>query len=157
PRNLLREIGFFIAGLAGTDKTDGIRPVARTISHCSFQCFDNVDQRTCHGFRHGSERSGIGLHAFFEQGIAWAYGHTMAAAHTAGTIDRMATVPQHPGKLLAEVDAERLIHLHILTGLHAASAQDALVRVVAVERVTFVFIVGAAPILVALYRNVHVR
>ena len=39
------------------------------------------------------------------------------------------------------IDGESLIHLHVLAGFHAASAQYALIRIVAVEGVTHILLV----------------
>src|SRR6185312_850338 len=55
------------------------------------------------------------------------------------------------------VDAQRLVHLDVLAGLDTAPAEDALVRIIRVERTRVVLRIGLAPEGIPLNRDLHVR
>src|SRR3569623_1352275 len=59
----------------------------------------------------------------------------LQAAHAERTRDWLSAVPQYARMLHRPVDAQGLVDLHVLAGLHAASAEDALMRIVGIERV----------------------
>ena len=91
--------------------------------------------------RKRGEKARVAEHRFFHQRIARADGHAMAAGDAARFADRRAAVPQHARMLVFPVDRERLVDLHVLARLDAAAAQNALVGVVAVERIGVVDLV----------------
>src|SRR5438270_4276082 len=59
----------------------------------------------------------------------------MAAWHAARLSDRPAAVPEHARIRIFPVDRKSFIDLYVLTGFHAAPAQNALVRIVTIERI----------------------
>src|SRR5579875_375459 len=96
-------------------------------------------------------------HALFHQSIARAHGDAMAAAHTAGAVNLLAAVPHHARHLALPADGQRLVHLHVLAGLHAAPAQDALAGVVAIEWVGVILLVALGAELARLVLHIQLR
>ncbi len=74
-------------------------------------------------------------HTLFHQRIAGANGDAVAAADAAGALDLLAAIPHHARHVAVPGDGQRFVHLHILAGLHAAPAKDALVGIVAIKRI----------------------
>ena len=81
-------------------------------------------------------------HGFFHERIARADRDAVAAGDAARFADGRAAIPQHAGMRIFPVDGQRLVDLQVLAGLHAAAAQNALVGIVAVERIAVVDFVG---------------
>ena len=99
---------------------------------------DEVDHAIEELAGHGRHVPGIPDHRLFHQRIARADGNAVPARHAARVADRLSAVPQHARELVLPADGKRLVHLHVLARLDASAAKDALVRVVAVERIRFV-------------------
>ena len=87
------------------------------------------------GFGSAGEKAGMAEHRFFHQRVARADRDAMAARDAARFADRRAAVPQHARMRVFPADRKRLVHLHILTRLDAPPAENALVRIVAIERI----------------------
>ncbi|CCJ89733.1 FIG00554473: hypothetical protein [Cronobacter turicensis 564] len=121
-----------------------------------FDGFHQVYHRALERLLHAGKRPGVRLHGFLKQRVAGANGDAMPATHAAGAGDGVAAVPQHARVRHGVIDAQRLVDFNVLTRLHAAPAQNALIRVVGVKRVGVVFHVGFALIFVALNRDMHV-
>src|SRR3954471_23511751 len=62
----------------------------------------------------------------------------MAARHATRFLNRRAAIPQHPRVRILPVDRECFVDLNVLTCLDASPAENALVRVVAVEGIRLV-------------------
>src|SRR5712692_6201820 len=80
-------------------------------------------------------------HRRLHQGVAGADGHAVAAGHTTGFANSRAPVPQNPRMRILPADGESLVYLQILAGLDAATAQNTLVGIVAVEGIGVVYLV----------------
>src|ERR1700692_2562495 len=65
----------------------------------------------------------------------------MAARHTARLPYGRAPVPKHAGIRIFPIDGKRFIDLNVLTSLYAAAAENALIRIVAVERIRVINLV----------------
>jgi len=120
------------------------------------QRFDEVDHRALGVGLDRGERAGIRLQRALQQRIARAYSDAVAAGDAARLADRFAGIPQHARVRAVVVDAQRFVDFDVLARLHAAAAQDALIRVVGVERIGFVFVVWFSREFVALDGDVHV-
>src|SRR5580692_4032908 len=83
-------------------------------------------------------------HAFFHQGVAGAHGDAVPAGDARRAGDLFTAVPQDSEMFRLPVDAESLVHLHVLASLDTTSAENALVRIVAVERIGMILLVGFA-------------
>ena len=88
--------------------------------------------------------AGVAEHAFFHERVAGAHGDAVAAGDAGGAGDLLAAIPEHAGMFRLPVDGEGLVDLHVLAGLDAAAAEDALVGIVAVEGIGMVLLVGLA-------------
>ena len=104
-----------------------------------FYYFDHVVERLG---RQAGEVSGMAEHAFFHEGIAGADGDAVAAGDAGGAGDLLAAVPEDAGMVGLPVDGEGFVDLHVLAGLDAAAAEDALVGIVTIEGVGVVLLVG---------------
>ena len=65
----------------------------------------------------------------------------MAAGDATRFADRRAAVPQNARMRILPVDRKRFVHLHVLAGFDAAAAENALVGIVAIERIGVVDLV----------------
>src|SRR5882724_13290571 len=81
-------------------------------------------------------------HGFFHQRIAGTDGDAVAARNAARLSNGGASVPQHTGIWVFPVDGKRFVDLDILTSLYAAAAQNALIGIVAIERIRVIDFVG---------------
>src|SRR5262249_60729503 len=84
-------------------------------------------------------------HGRLHERVAGAAGHAVPAGDAARLADRRAAVPEHAWMRILPPDAQRLVHLHVLTRLDATTAEDALARVVAIERIRMVDRIGHRP------------
>ncbi len=142
-----RVAGFAHGGFGLRDLQNG------PVTHLRLDRFHQVDQLLERLRGPAGHIAGLPDHGFFHQRIARAYRDAVAAADARGARDGVPAIPLHARVLAFPVDRQRFIHLVVLAGLHAAPAQDALVRVVAVERVGLIFLVGlrAIRVLLVLY------
>jgi hypothetical protein len=62
----------------------------------------------------------------------------MAAGYAARLTDSRAAVPQHPRMRVFPINRKRFINLEVLARLDAATAENALIGVVAIERICIV-------------------
>src|SRR5882724_5721531 len=81
-------------------------------------------------------------HGFFHQRIAGTDGDAVAARNAARLSNGGASVPQHTGIWVFPVDGKRFVDLDVLTSLYAAAAQNALIGIVAIERIRVIDFVG---------------
>src|SRR5882724_2904067 len=65
----------------------------------------------------------------------------MTAGHAARLTDGLPAIPQNPRMRIFPTDREGLVDFDILAGLHATSAENALVRIVSVKWVRVVHFV----------------
>jgi hypothetical protein len=80
-------------------------------------------------------------HGFFHQRIARTNGYAMAARDAARLSNGGSPVPKHAGIWIFPVDRERFIDFDVLTCLHAPATEDALIGIVAVERIRVIDLV----------------
>ena len=80
-------------------------------------------------------------HGFLHQRVAGANGDAMAAGDAARFADRRAAIPEHARVRVFPADGERFVDFQVLAGFHAAAAKDALVGIVAIERIAVVDLV----------------
>ena len=80
-------------------------------------------------------------HGFFHQRIAGADRDAVAARNAARFSNGGSAIPEHSRIRIFPVDGERFIDLDVLTCLYAAATQNALVGIVAVERVRVIDLV----------------
>ena len=83
-------------------------------------------------------------HAFFHERVAGADGDAVAAGDAGGAGNLLAAIPEDAGMFRLPVDGEGLVDLHVLAGLDAAAAENALVGIVAVEGIGVILLVGLA-------------
>ena len=104
----------------------------------SLDDIDHVVQRVC---RSVGQVSRLPEHRFLHQRIARTHRDAVAARNTARTLNLCAAIPKHPRMVALPIDRQRLIHLHVLARLHTTPAQDALVRVIPIERIRHVLLI----------------
>ena len=80
-------------------------------------------------------------HTFFHKSIAGTNRDAMAARNAARLSDGGPAVPEHTGIGVFPVDGERFVNLDVLTCLDAPAAENALVGVVAIERICVIDLV----------------
>jgi hypothetical protein len=100
-----------------------------------FNALDYVDHAGEGRFPNRRKKTGMTQHGFFHQRIARTDGDTVAARYTARFTNGRATVPQYTRVWIFPINGKRFIHLDVLAGLNAAATQDALIRIVPVERI----------------------
>ena len=105
----------------------------RAVAHLRLDALDDVDHAVQRRLGQRGEVAGLAEHRFFHERIARADRDAVAAGDAARFADGRAAIPQHARMLVFPVDAERLVHLQVLAGLHAAAAENALVGIVAIE------------------------
>ena len=81
-------------------------------------------------------------HRFFHQGIAGTDRYAMAAGNAARFADGRAAIPQDSRIRVLPADGQSFVDLEILTSFDTTAAQNALVGIVAIERVGAVDFVG---------------
>src|SRR3989442_10062878 len=81
-------------------------------------------------------------HRFLHESVAWTNRHAMAAGNAARLPDRRSAIPQDSRMGILPADRQSFVDLEILTGFDAAAAQNALVWIIAVERVGVIDFVG---------------
>jgi hypothetical protein len=74
-------------------------------------------------------------HGFFHEGVARTDCHAVAAGNTARFADLRAAVPKNAWIWILPADGQGFVDLDILAGFDAAAAQNALIGIVAVERI----------------------
>src|SRR5229473_75694 len=79
---------------------------------------------------------------FFHESVAGTDRHAVAAGDAARFADARAAIPQNPRMGILPADGQSFVDLEILTSFDTTSAQNALVGIVAVERVGAVDFVG---------------
>ena len=77
----------------------------------------------------------VAEHGRLHQRVAGTHRHAVAARDAARLADRGATVPEHARVGVFPADRQGLVHLYVLARLDAAPAENALARVVAIERI----------------------
>ncbi len=87
------------------------------------------------------EVAGLAEHGFFHEGVARTDGDAVAAGDATGAVDFFPAVPEDAGMGALPIDGEGLVDLDVLAGFDAATAEDALVGVVAIEGVGHVLLV----------------
>src|SRR5207244_9817154 len=80
-------------------------------------------------------------HRFFHQCIARANGYAMPARNATGFPNRRTAIPQHARIWILPVNRKSFVDLDVLTSLHTAAAENALIGIVAVERIRVVDLV----------------
>src|SRR5712692_11159403 len=74
-------------------------------------------------------------HGFLHQRIARADGDTVAARNAARLSNGGPAVPEHAWIRIFPVDGKRFVDLDVLTSLYTAATQNALIGIVAIERI----------------------
>ena len=114
----------------------------RSIARLRFNALDHVDHAGERGFPEGGEKARMTQHRFFHQRIAGTDGNAVAARNAARLADGRASVPEHTRIRIFPVDGQRFIDLDVLAGLYAAATENALIGIVAVERIGVIDLVG---------------
>jgi hypothetical protein len=114
----------------------------RSVAGLRLNALDHVDHAVERRFRQAGDEAGVTEHGFFHQRIAGTDRHAVAARNAARFADGRAAVPQHARVRILPVDGQRFVDLDVLAGLHAAAAENALVGIVAVERIGVIDFVG---------------
>src|SRR6266853_1785831 len=81
-------------------------------------------------------------HRFFHESVAGTDRHAVAAGDATRFADTRAAIPQNPRMGILPADGQSFVDLEILTSFDATAAQNALVGIVAIERVGAVDFVG---------------
>jgi len=81
-------------------------------------------------------------HGFFHQRIARANGYAMPARNAAGFPNRRTAIPQHARIGIFPINRKSFVDLDVLTSLHTTAAENALIGIVAIERIRVVDLVG---------------
>src|ERR1700675_2728154 len=110
----------------------------RTVSSLRFDALDHVDHGVQRSLGNAREKSGVPEHGLFHERIARTDRDAVAAGDATGLADGRTAVPKNTRMRIVPVDGKRLVHFDVLTGFHAAAAQDALVRIVTIERICVV-------------------
>ncbi len=105
------------------------------IAGLRFHALHDLDHVVQHLGRQIRQVARVAQHGLFHECIAGANRNAVAAGDAGRSGDLFAAIPQDTRMLAAPVDRQCFVYLHILAGLHAAAAQDALVGVVAIERI----------------------
>ena len=113
----------------------------RAVAGLRLDAFDHVDHAVERRLRQRGEEAGVAEHRFFHQRIARADRDAVAAGDATRFADGRAAIPQHARMRVFPADRERFVHLHVLAGLHAAAAENALVGIVAIEGIGDVHLV----------------
>ena len=100
-----------------------------------FDAFDDVNHSVENRFRQRGQETGVPEHGFFHQRVARTDGDAVSAGNAARFADFRAAIPQHARMRIFPANGQRFVHLNVLAGLDAAPAQNALLRIVAIERV----------------------
>src|SRR5947208_15055678 len=80
-------------------------------------------------------------HRFFHQCIARTNSYAMPAGNATGLSDRRTAIPNYARIAIFPVDRKSFVDLDVLTRLHTAAAENALIGIVAVERIRVVDLV----------------
>ncbi len=112
-----------------------------SIARVRLDAFYDIDHAVHRSLRQSGQETGVPDHGFFHERVTGADCHAMAARNAARFADGRSTVPQHARMGVLPADGERFIHLNILAGLDAAAAQNALIRIVSVERVRVIYFI----------------
>ena len=80
-------------------------------------------------------------HGLLHQGVARANRDAVSTRNAARLADRRAAIPQYPRMRVLPTDGQSFVHLEILASFDATAAQDALIRIVTVERIAVVNLV----------------
>src|SRR5713226_4277411 len=81
-------------------------------------------------------------HGFFHESVAWTNRHAVAAGNAARFPDRRSAIPQDSRMGILPANGQSFVDLEILAGFDAAAAQNALVGIIAVKRVSVIDFVG---------------
>src|SRR5207245_572792 len=81
-------------------------------------------------------------HRFFHQCIARANGYAMPARNATGFPNHRTAIPQHARIWILPVNRKSFVDLDVLTSLHTAAAENALIGIVSIERIRVVDFVG---------------
>src|SRR5437660_11643442 len=81
-------------------------------------------------------------HRFFHQCIARTNSYAMPAGNATGLSDRRTAIPKHARIGIFPVDRKSFVDLDVLTSLHTAAAETALIGIVAIGRIRVVDLVG---------------
>src|SRR5438094_3632937 len=81
-------------------------------------------------------------HRFFHQCIARTNSYAMPAGNATGLSDRRTAIPKHARIWILPVNRKSFVDLDVLTGFNAAAAENALIGIVAIERIRAVDLVG---------------
>src|SRR6266849_1603758 len=81
-------------------------------------------------------------HRFLHESVAWTDRHAMAAGNAARFPDRRSAIPKNSRMGILPANGQSFVDLEILAGFDAAAAQNALVGIIAVERVGVIDFVG---------------
>src|SRR5207253_1253016 len=117
----------------------------RSVASFRFHTFDYIDHARERGFPQRCEKSGMAQHGLFHQRIAGTNRYTMPAGDATGFADRGTAIPEHARIWIFPVDRKRFVDLDVLAGFYAAPAQDALIGIVAIERVGVIHLVWLWP------------
>src|SRR5258708_34091500 len=79
---------------------------------------------------------------FFHQRITRTDGDAVSTRNAARLSNGRAAIPQHAGVRIFPVDGKRFVPLDVLTSLYAAGAENALIGIVAIERIRVINLVG---------------
>jgi len=105
----------------------------RPVADLRLDALDHVDHTLERGLRERRQEARMSQHRRFHQRIARADGHAVATRDAARFADLRAAVPEHARVRVLPANRQGLVHLHVLAGLDAAAAENALTRVVTIE------------------------
>ena len=114
----------------------------RAVAGFGLDTFDDIDHVVERSARQIGKVSGVAEHRFFHERIARAHRDAVAARDAAGAGNGFAAIPQDARMLRLPIDRQRLVYLEILASFDAASAQNALVGIIAIEGIAVVGWVG---------------
>jgi hypothetical protein len=68
-------------------------------------------------------------------------GYAMATGDATGLPYRRTAIPLNPGMRAFPVDRESFVHLHVLAGLNAPPAKNALLRIITIEGIRMILLI----------------
>src|ERR1700733_4171406 len=114
----------------------------RSIAYWRLNPLDDIDHVAQRIRRGVGQVARLSEHRLLHQSIARTHRDAMTAGDTTRTIDLRAAVPQHARMFALPIDRKCLIHLNVLARFNTTPTQNALVWVVAVERIRHVLLIG---------------
>src|SRR5579864_4795880 len=113
----------------------------RSIAGLRLNAFDHLDHAAQSRLLQRGKETSMSQHAFFHKRIAGTNSNAVAARNAARLADGGSAVPQDAGIGVFPVDRERFVDLDVLAGFYAPAAENALVGIVAIERICVIDLV----------------